>query len=109
MDNKNAPALLSRALGLKKIDDLTALIRGLALEPSTVKDDARKVVDDFADLVATHNQLIDARQQKDHLVKLPELERGLKHAEHELNHLIRERDGLATYFGSFAISCGAKK
>ena len=32
MDNSNAPALLSRALGLKRIDDLTALIRTLVLE-----------------------------------------------------------------------------
>ena len=47
MDNKNAPALLSRALGLKKIDDLTKLIRELVLEPSGVKADARKVVEDI--------------------------------------------------------------
>ena len=40
MENKNAPALLSRALGLKKIDDLTKLIRELVLEPSTIRDDA---------------------------------------------------------------------
>ncbi|WP_156508883.1 ATP-binding protein, partial [Oleiphilus sp. HI0132] len=56
MDNKNAPALLSRALGLKKIDDLTKLIRELVLEPSGVKEDAKKVVEEFSDLVAIHEQ-----------------------------------------------------
>lgn len=109
MDNKNAPSLLSRALGLKKIDDLTSLIRELVLEPSTVKDDARKVVDEFSDLVATHNQLIDAREQKEHLLKLPELEKALKHAEHKLDCLISERDGLAAYFGELCYQLWSKK
>ncbi len=109
MDNRNAPALLSRALGLKKIDDLTGLIRELVLEPSTVKDDARKVVDEFSDLVATYNQLIDAREQKEHLLKLPELEKALKHAEHELACLISERDGLAAYFGELCYQLWSKK
>jgi len=109
MDNKNAPALLSRALGLKKIDDLTGLIRELVLEPSSIKDDARKVVDEFSDLVATHNQLIDARAQKEHLIKLPELEKALKHAEHELGCLISERDGLAAYFGELCYQLWSKK
>jgi len=99
MDNKNAPALLSRALGLKKIDDLTGLIRELVLEPSTVKDDARKVVDEFADLVAIHNQLIDARQQKDHLSRLSELQQALEQAKNELYNLVRERESLPVYFG----------
>lgn len=99
MENRNAPALLSRALGLKKIDDLTSLIRELVLEPSTVKEDARKVVDEFDNLVATHNQLIDARAQKEHLLKLPELAETLKKITTNLQHLMSERDGLAAYFG----------
>lgn len=37
MDNKNAPVLLSRALGLKKIDDLTKLIRELVLRAKWCK------------------------------------------------------------------------
>jgi len=105
MDNRNAPALLSRALGLKKIDDLTGLIRELVLEPSNIKDDARKVVDEFSDLVATHHQLIDAREQKEHLIKLPELEYALKQAEYKLARLMSERDGLGVYLVSFAINC----
>lgn len=67
MENKNAPALLSRALGLKKIDDLTQLIRELVLEPSQIRDEARQIVNEFADLVATHNQLLDVREQVNHL------------------------------------------
>ncbi len=100
MDNKNAPALLSRALGLKKIDDLTELIRELVLEPSTVKDDAKKVVDEFSDLVAIHHNLIDARAQKEHLIALPKLKKHLVQAEHELARFISERDGLVAYFGA---------
>ena len=109
MDNKNAPALLSRALGLKKIDDLTELIRELVLEPSTVKDDAKKVVDEFSDLVAIHHKLIDARAQKEHLVKLPELKKSLDHAEREVTRLTCERDGLVAYFGALCEQLWHKK
>lgn len=39
----NAPALLTRALGLKKVDDLTDLIRTLVLEPSThIRDKSKR-------------------------------------------------------------------
>ncbi len=99
MDNKNAPALLSRALGLKKIDDLTGLIRELVLEPSGVKEDAKTVVDEFADLVAIHTQLEDARAQRDHLAKLPELSAAIAAASRELEQLSAEKDGLPAYFG----------
>lgn len=109
MDNRNAPALLSRALGLKKIDDLTCLIRELVLEPSNVKENARKVVDEFSDLVATHNQLIDAREQKEHLIKLPELENKLQQAEHKQARLMSERDSLATYFGELCYQLWSEK
>lgn len=109
MDNKNAPALLSRALGLKKIDDLTALIRELVLEPSTVKDDARKVVDEFSDLVAIHDQLIDARRQKEHLSRLPELNEALKQAIDELECLTRERESLPIYFGEICYGLWTEK
>lgn len=99
MDNRNAPALLSRALGLKKIDDLTGLIRELVLEPSTVKDDARKVVDEFADLVAIHNKLLDVRAQKDHLSRLPELGAAIENATAELGKLTTEKNSLPVYIG----------
>lgn len=99
MDNKNAPALLSRALGLKKIDDLTGLIRGLVLEPSSVKDDARDVVNEFADLVAIHNQLIDAKEQCAHLNRLPELAQTLVNAKSALDSLLLEKRDLSVYFG----------
>ena len=98
MDNKNAPALLSRALGLKKIDDLTKLIRELVLEPSGVKEDARKVVEEFADLVAIHEQLIDAREQFEHLRRLPELAETISAAKQALEQLQLEKDHLGVYF-----------
>ncbi|WP_038260057.1 ATP-binding protein [Xenorhabdus cabanillasii] len=99
MDNKNAPALLSRALGLKKIDDLTELIRELVLEPSTVKDDARKIVGEFSDLVAIHSQLVDARAQRDHLAKLPELNASLEKSIKDLENLTTEKNELPAYLG----------
>lgn len=99
MDNKNAPALLSRALGLKKIDNLTELIRDLVLEPSTAKDDAKKVVDEFSDLVAIHNQLVDARAQKNHLSKLPEFSMVIEKSRQELEELLEEKNNLLIYFG----------
>lgn len=99
MENKNAPALLSRALGLKKIDDLTGLIRELVLEAGTVKEDVRKVVDEFADLVAIHQQLTDARARRDHLAKLPALAEVLQQASAAIDTLVSERDGLSAYFG----------
>jgi uncharacterized protein YPO0396 len=99
MDNKNAPALLSRALGLKKIDDLTKLIRELVLEPSGVKEDARSVVEEFSDLVAIHEQLIDAKEQHGHLSRLPELAEAIAKATKSLDSLLLEKSNLATYFG----------
>ena len=99
MENKNAPALLSRALGLKKIDDLTKLIRELVLEPSGVKEDARKVVEEFTDLVAIHNQLIDAKEQFNHLARLPELAESITKAKQALDTLQLEKNHLETYFG----------
>nr|WP_320190451.1 ATP-binding protein [uncultured Desulfobacter sp.] len=99
MDNKNAPALLSRALGLKKIDDLTKLIRELVLEPSSVKNDARKVVEEFADLVAIHDQLSDARAQKILLEKLPELDGIIRAAGKAEEKLSQEKQSLPAYLG----------
>ncbi|MCA9458668.1 MAG: AAA family ATPase, partial [Nitrospira sp.] len=99
MDNKNAPALLSRALGLKKIDDLTKLIRELVLEPSGVKEDAKNVVEEFADLVAIHEQLVDAKEQYSHLSRLPELAESIAKATKSLDSLLLEKTNLSTYFG----------
>jgi uncharacterized protein YPO0396 len=98
MHNENAPALLARALGLKKIDDLTALIREFVLEPSTVRDAARKAVAEFADLVATHNELLDARRQHEVLAPLPGLQRDLQQAESKRDDLEVEKLALPIYF-----------
>ena len=99
MDNRNAPALLSRALGLKKIDDLTKLIRELVLEPSAVKEDVRQVVDEFADLVAIHDKLSDARAQVEHLQRLPGLASDIQTASAALEQLTLEKAHLRIYFG----------
>jgi len=99
MENSNAPALLSRALGLKKIDDLTKLIRDLVLEPSRVREDVRKAVAEFADLDGVHNRLLDARAQHDTLMALPAAAAALQQAKHDIAELTAEHDGLPIYFG----------
>ncbi len=99
MENKNAPALLSRALGLKKIDDLTKLIRELVLEPSSVKNDARKVVEEFADLDAVHDELVDTRKQRDQLIRLPELDQAIRESSEALAGLSLEKENLPIYLG----------
>lgn len=109
MDNKNAPALLSRALGLKKIDDLTKLIRELVLEPSGVKEDAKNVVEEFADLVAIHEQLVDSKEQYSHLSRLPELADSIAKASTSLDSLLLEKNNLSTYFGEALSILWAKK
>lgn len=99
MENPNAPSLLSRALGLKKIDDLTKLIRDLVLEPSRVREDARKAVAEFADLDGVHNRLLDARAQHNTLAALPEAAATLQQAKQDIAKLSAEHDGLPIYFG----------
>jgi len=99
MENSNAPSLLSRALGLKKIDDLTKLIRDLVLEPSRVREDARKAVVEFSDLDGVHNRLLDARAQRDTLAALPEAASALQQAKKDIAELTAEHDGLPVYFG----------
>lgn len=99
MDNGNAPNLLSRALGLKKIDDLTKLIRVLVLEPSHIREDAQKTVMEFDDLVATHNQLLDARKQHETLNGLPEIDKKIDKCRKRIESFSAERNGLTIYFG----------
>lgn len=98
MDNKNAPALLSRALGLKRIDDLTRLIRELVLEPSNVREDAQKIVAEFSDLVAIHDNLLDTKEQFNHLNRLPELANTIDKTGQQLSSLTREKNSLQTYY-----------
>lgn len=98
MENRNAPALLSRALGLKKIDDLTGLIRDLVLEPSSVKEHAGLAVREFDDLVSIHRELTEARRQRDTLARLPQVSNDLAEARLQLVALTREAVALPIYF-----------
>lgn len=91
LDNANAPALLARALGLKKIDDLTRLIREFVLEPT------RKAVTEFEDLVATHRELEDTRRQRDMLAPLPSLKSELDALTERRGRLEAERSALPAY------------
>ncbi|WAH57173.1 AAA family ATPase [Pseudomonas silvicola] len=98
MENRNAPALLSRALGLKKIDDLTGLIRDLVLEPSSVREHASLAVREFDDLVGIHHELSEARRQRDALARLPQISNALVEARLHLIALTRESVALPIYF-----------
>ena len=99
MDNENAPALLSRALGLKKIDDLTDLIRKLVLEPSKIQDDARRAIEGFDDLVRIHGELQTARNQRDRLLPLPGCRDTFEAAKQQSRQLLAQLSALPVWFG----------
>lgn len=101
MDNPNAPNLLSRALGLKKIDDLTKLIRELVLEPSEIKSDARKIVHEFKDLEAIYEKLIDAKQQKEQLRKLPEYKKQIDHTSIEISNSQEDKKAIPVVLAEY--------
>ncbi|OZB05946.1 MAG: hypothetical protein B7X58_13910, partial [Marinobacter sp. 34-60-7] len=69
------------------------------LEPSTIREDAKKVVEEFGDLVATHDRLVDTRAQVEHLSPLPDLSQTLRQAEQALQRLRLEKEHLGIYFG----------
>ncbi|MCR5084528.1 MAG: AAA family ATPase [Succinivibrionaceae bacterium] len=75
MDNAHATALLSRALGIKRVDDLTSLVRNLVLERGSLTEMASEMISGFADLKAIHERLVDLQEQERHLSRLPGLAR----------------------------------
>lgn len=97
LNNKNAPALLSRALGLKKIDNLTDLIRTLVLEPSNLKDDAKAIVEEFQYLKKEHDILVDAREQAQKLEPLPTYAKKIDQAKTQLAEFKTLRDAVPIY------------
>lgn len=101
MDNENAPALLARALGLKKIDDLTKLIRELVLEPNDIREEARKIVAEFDDLAHIHARMLDARAQVNHLQDLPALQQQWQHNQHNTQQLLAQRQALPIYYAHY--------
>lgn len=94
----NAPALLTRALGLKKVDDLTDLIRTLVLEPSThIRDKAKEIVKEFDDLKTTYEKLVDIKEQLEHLEKLPKLSENLDTLTTSIDNLEQLQESLPIY------------
>ncbi len=81
MDNQNAPGLLSRALGLKKVDDLTTLIRDLVLEPINLRESGQKIVEEFENLKALYETIADIEAQIKHLQPLVEYDQRLQTGE----------------------------
>lgn len=103
MDNSNAPALLSRALGLKRIDDLTALIRTLVLEKGSLDADARDAIASFEDLKAIHEILIDLFNQEKELKDLPEKAKLYEELTQNIALLSSAESSLNSYAAGFAV------
>ena len=101
LNNKNAPALLSRALGLKKIDNLTDLIRTLVLEPSNLREDAQAIVKEFQDLKREHDILVDAQEQVQRLEQLPILAKRMDEARQQLDELKTLKEAVPVYIAKF--------
>lgn len=97
IENHNAEALLIRALGMKKIDDLTALLRSLVLESNDIRSRAKTIIDEFGDLRTTHHNLQDARSQQNQLATLPDQQTKLDTAIARLAELNAEENALPYY------------
>lgn len=109
LNNKNAPALLSRALGLKKIDNLTDLIRTLVLEPSNLREDAQAIVKEFQDLKQEHDILVDAQEQVLRLEQLPILAKRMEEAKQQLSELKTLKDAIPVYLAKIEQHALAKE
>lgn len=72
LEDAKAPSLLIRAMGLKRIEDLTTLVRELVLEETDTRDKAEESIKEFQSLKAIHAELVDARRRRDALTELPE-------------------------------------
>lgn len=109
LNNKNAPALLSRALGLKKIDNLTDLIRTLVLEPSNLREDAQAIVKEFQDLKQEHDILVDAQEQVLRLEQLPILAKRMEEVKQQLSELKILKDAIPVYLAKIEQHALAKE
>lgn len=103
IENRNAPELLARALGLKKIDDLTLLIRTLVLEPSGVREDARNAVNEFNDLRAIHEKMVDAGEQVEALDSLPRTTKQISALQQQIDMLIEEIRIIGSFFAQQSV------
>lgn len=97
IDNEKAPALLIRAMGLKRIDNLTKLIRDFVLEPGEARDYVRTAVDDFRSLDRIHASLVDARRQRDALARLPDLKVTIDRTRERLKQIAADHQALPVH------------
>lgn len=98
MENDNAPALLARAMGLKRIDDLTELVRTLVLEEPDTRDKAQKAIKEFDDLKSIHSELEAARARQKALSRLPEQLESLKKALNKRELLGKQKMALPAWY-----------
>ena len=98
MENDNAPALLARAMGLKRIDDLTELVRTLVLEEPDTRDKAQKAIREFDDLKSIHSELETARARQKALYRLPDQLASLKKALDQREMLGKQKMALPAWY-----------
>lgn len=103
IENTNAPNLLSRALGLKRIDDLTSLVRDFVLERLDVKSTARNVIGDFANLSSIKSKLDDVQARINVLRPLPELKQACDDNAINIAHCEDDLQGVDVFYATMFI------
>lgn len=98
--NERGPALLARAMGLKKIDDLTELVREMVLEPPETAAKAQEAIAGFENLEAIHADLEDATERFELLQPLIEAETDHNNALFQLQQRAQESEVVESYFAS---------
>lgn len=98
IEDDKAPALLIRAMGLKKIDNLTELIRKLVLEDPDTGEKAKDAIREFENLNLIHSEFIDARNRRDALERLPELSSRLQQSYAERDSVLKQLSVFDVWF-----------
>ena len=68
------------------------------LEPSAIRSEAAKIIDEFQDLAAIHEQAADAHKQLTHLEPLPGLQAKIAQAGEAIHQLNEQRSHIPAYF-----------
>lgn len=71
LQDPKAPALLARAMGLKRIENLTSMVRELVLEEPDTRERGLKAITEFNSLNAIHEELVTVRKRRDKLDRVP--------------------------------------
>jgi uncharacterized protein YPO0396 len=98
IENEKAPALLARAMGLKRIEDLTSLVRTLVLEEPQTRDKALAAIAEFDNLNAIHAALDDAQRRKQALDRFPAVLKATQQGIERRDRLLRLEVALPRWY-----------